>query len=1010
MQIDEIVDDLTYDIPKLKKAQQVVNNLERYSREGNKTKILNYMYQEGDKTPLDLQDIQNIHNIIMSGVIDTSLNYKETLLETWFTKRLKSCIVTMLQNNDNYFCNSLFLLTQSKKHIPQELYLLTILESTIMELFRQLSPDDEAVSKNKFTSSMGQALISSYFSDYLSENKALGRHLTEFFLDSASLEEVLNEKSEAFMLLLKQFKKFGFTSETLHLFILHHLYIVVSAWKVNSDNYKFMPEYHHIISIDTQYSLINFENDLYNKIHPLFIRMGIDIFDILLEDELISTSTIRTKSGYNLMCVEFSNTEFLTYYRIEMPALVEQPLESTFELRKYTNYVHYFARKKIRIKKNKNGYGSLKRPDVITKVLQNTRFCINRSFCYEFFELLYECYTLARDDLTYNTLSKSDCHLRFLSEIFGVNFIALRKNTPSTYFLDILQYTLDFHGMIPFPDPEANSKYSLSLHNTLKSKKISFVDLLISIIIMKQFEHFHYDWFADFRLRIYYFSSALNLMLPLSRSFLCFYDKIPVNILDCRKLQDLLLSQVRSVSTTNSILFSDLDDLTLKNILIKYPYKFSEAFTFYHSAHDYLNLHEKNLVFRFRCMINYDSSNSGAQMLGLVCRSKDIAKLCLLYKDNFIKHDVYTDFMEYCSKITAKIKDMFIMLFERYPFLDIFFKNLANNILNNFASLEDFDGNISPKIYMKNLLHLYNINFSGLHTLIPELSKLFSELYLKNFHFLLSKDLIKKLNQILPHNQDFLHFVTLTELFMFNYFLSMNIVKTIFERKFIKRIIMTSFYGASAPTRHKQLMSSFLDIAFLNGLNPTNTEYAIIHYFGKFINKFSRKWRIDKPKLMLFYNLVRESCTYRRFTSFTVSSPYATFTLRPVLTYSKNITIKNKQFRFSYRLNNCINYNKLGTSFTANFIHFCDATVVTLFYKDALKTKVPGFTNHDRYFYHPAYGLQLYSRLKKNYLTLYSLNLLYKNFHNSSLIAAYTKETDIDYLKKSDLIHPNFVK
>ena len=47
---------------------------------------------------------------------------------------------------------------------------------------------------------------------------------------------------------------------------------------------------------------------------------------------------------------------------------------------------------------------------------------------------------------------------------------------------------------------------------------------------------------------------------------------------------------------------------------------------------DISNLDTKNYVFRFRSMINYDSTNSGTQMIALSIRSKSVAASCKLVK------------------------------------------------------------------------------------------------------------------------------------------------------------------------------------------------------------------------------------------------------------------------------------------------------------------------------------------------------------------------------------------
>lgn len=82
-----------------------------------------------------------------------------------------------------------------------------------------------------------------------------------------------------------------------------------------------------------------------------------------------------------------------------------------------------------------------------------------------------------------------------------------------------------------------------------------------------------------------------------------------------------------------------------------------------------------------------------------------------------------------------------------------------------------------------------------------------------------------------------------------------------------------------------------------------------------------------------------------------------------------------------------------------------------MFFRYLSLKKLSGFTVHDRFFMPPAQGIEkLYNILKTLYLHFYTEDLFKKNFKDTYLYAARIQENSNDYLEKSHLFHPNFIK
>jgi hypothetical protein len=672
----------------------------------------------------------------------------------------------------------------------------------------------------------------------------------------------------------------------------------------------------------------------------------------------------------------------------------------------------------------------MKHPDTITDVLNNTKFCVNLQFLYEFLVLFNECFSLFKQDI--QELIKSPLHLRFLSEIFCINFCGLKDRIPENDFKLLLYNVFDFKLNItvgpnrPFDLSEKveYGRYNAKLNNLIKSTKITLTELLNSMIVMQNFSHFTYSWFADFRLRIYLIGSSLNPTLPFARNFLQFHDIIPISKFDADDLRAKLLEQLRAVATTITFRFIPIENIDYRYILMNCPYKFGEASTFFHLFHDIANLDNKNYVFRFRSMINYDSTNSGTQMISLNIRSKSVGASCKLVKSQAHLPDIYQDFLDHLSSIAKKIRNLTKPVFESFPLLQDFLDKHTQKVLDlKYTPNQELLSKEPLKIfsdtteYAEKYFTLITTSQAEALEIIGNFSIITDVIDFSEFENLIPYIIRKKFNMadgMFP--LDLKHFIILTEMHTYTYLFNHSLIKDIYSRKLVKQMFMTSLYGSTAFGRMSQMMDQFYKICLTKGNYPSNRDFILVYYFCGFINTFLIPWRTNKhPKLMLFYQMVRESCkpgnpSRERFSSFDISSPYSKFSLRPLRAQSMYINLNYKRFRYTYRIPGELDFRRIARSFVANYMHFCDATIVYLFYKHLKLSSLQGFTVHDRFFMHPATGLRLYGLLQVIYLAFYKLDLFKHNFTGTRLIHAYTNRKSTDYLLVTDLLHKDFVK
>jgi hypothetical protein len=219
-------------------------------------------------------------------------------------------------------------------------------------------------------------------------------------------------------------------------------------------------------------------------------------------------------------------------------------------------------------------------------------------------------------------------------------------------------------------NPE-NRRFHYFLNNKLMRGKIMFVELLTQLCLLYKIKRFNFNWFCDFRLRVYFYGSALNPTLPLSRTFLQYYNTFSLSYYEVN-----LIRQENLKKFSNQI------------FLNTYSYKFGEAFFYFNTLWDYHSINGKN--YAFRSMISYDSTGSGTQMLALSLRSKILARHGSLLKESIDHIDIYTSFSNYNTTFINKLQEL---LNKRQKNYFTFYKSildLTQTVLNSqFENIKD---------------------------------------------------------------------------------------------------------------------------------------------------------------------------------------------------------------------------------------------------------------------------------------------------------------------------------
>jgi DNA-dependent RNA polymerase len=490
--------------------------------------------------------------------------------------------------------------------------------------------------------------------------------------------------------------------------------------------------------------------------------------------------------------------------------------------------------------------------------------------------------------------------------------------------------------------PKDYQRMYYKLNNKIVGFKISFSELLYQITVMHNFSFFYFTWFADYRLRVNYSGSALNLSIPLARVFMQYYERFDGSAIELEKVKPLLTEQIMSISKTKTLL--PLKIPTLKNCLLQGNHKLRESFLYRHLQNDLKHCHESNYL--YESMISYDSTSSGTQMMGMLIRSKSVASLGLLVKGEEQK-DVYESFLEYNRNICNEITKWFATYCKPRPKLKTFLEQTRIKIqaLQELHYVELYNQKRWPDVIDKNYHKVYNEAFVSLCNDIlsenPNITKQIEGLakvitdnkYSKIFWLKSFSKLIFKKEREKIYSRQLKAFIILLEMYGYIHNFNSPAIQKVYIRALVKQMGMTSIYGATDFGRYQQLMEAYFSIIISKGINVTDSTFIQVSAFVKYLNPILIYWlEKEHPKLLELTKAIGAIKCKKDFQKLTLYSDTSTclFVPKEYKTYRYS---KNKK-RFTYRLYlETPDYEKLSTALTANIIHFCDASLVHAYYR-----------------------------------------------------------------------------
>jgi hypothetical protein len=300
---------------------------------------------------------------------------------------------------------------------------------------------------------------------------------------------------------------------------------------------------------------------------------------------------IGKKKHLNVIKVDF--TDLTIFYSREFPRISDHNRNSRIEINRSKDHHVFLKKQPKQYMISPVGRGVIDKPNYITNTLKRTLFTINIKFLVEFLEMFQKTISMPIDTL----LSENPplC-LMFLTELYEINFIEYQKNMKKEDFRALLSNCLNFSNMNKLNEEKDCKRMYYKLNNKIVGFKISFSELLYQLTVMHNFSFFYFTWFADYRLRVNYSGSALNLSIPLARIFMQYHARVDVLAIELEKVKMLLKEQLKSISKSKT--FLSVKNPTLENCLLQSNHKLRESFLYRHLQNDLKHCHERTIYTR----------------------------------------------------------------------------------------------------------------------------------------------------------------------------------------------------------------------------------------------------------------------------------------------------------------------------------------------------------------------------------------------------------------------------
>jgi hypothetical protein len=261
-------------------------------------------------------------------------------------------------------------------------------------------------------------------------------------------------------------------------------------------------------------------------------------------------------------------------------------------------------------------------------------------------------------------------HFQLLSDLFGIDFLFLKKNITEKAWTNLITFLCDFSAKRKMHDRDIelnNFVFLKIIYDRVFSHKLIFNNIFCNLAINLRIDRFYNNYFLDFRGR-HYPTGTFHYLSPKARFFLSFAyeDALSFNEFfkkkpkDIDQIKQLLIIQLESFLVNDkNPKDNDQNKQKLHSLLNNRPYPhprdllfmFKPGQLFYcikliRDLKD-LNFPDSTLKVNsyrnlsFCAFYSLDASSSGLQIFSLMFRDKDLASKTNLYAEDHLFIDSY---------------------------------------------------------------------------------------------------------------------------------------------------------------------------------------------------------------------------------------------------------------------------------------------------------------------------------------------------------------------------------
>lgn len=587
-------------------------------------------------------------------------------------------------------------------------------------------------------------------------------------------------------------------------------------------------------------------NIIINKLNWFIKIIGKEIIECLAESEIIFIHEIIQKKKKNKV-LEINVNEIIFNINATLPMFISPNYQQNASAYGKTHIYFENQGKKILTKKNINHIHDPFSDIIISSDLLDdlnkafsTSYMLDYSVIYKYLWYWVKILRTLPENL-------NEKQILFLSEIYEINFLTLKKNLSEKAYTKLLHECCDFNlSKIMTYEKKKKLKfdYLKKIRNKIYSSKLEIKEILINIIINLRITKFYNKYFIDFRGRNYPLGS-FNYLNPKARQFISFFCEkqyMYKNVSNNNNVIELLMQQLYSYFPSQhkneEKLYNFLINPNKPKIsdILYLDYKCGHLFDILKCITDIKGLlfikHKNYKTSAFCSFYSLDCASSGPQIIAMLLRSKKLAKLVKLYEEEN-KEEHNEDWYQHIANCVSKEIEFFFIGIK--GICDELF-NFINNI--KFEKLHLYDATIPAKMKkkMKN-----NYRKQCIILLVEEYFNDFSRILLENVTirpFL--REVIIKMNKITSKDDKLIH----KEIFV-------QLLSSILPN--ISRKLLYEIASFDLNISNELLIEKIINHIYLNYKKPSIDSLNINNDFNQklsiIIDKALMSW------LLLFYEI-----------------------------------------------------------------------------------------------------------------------------------------------------------